>query len=164
MSFSEPQTICDSYITDYFTCGKLELDCWLRNHALKNHKKGISHVKVVTDNADRVLGYYALAAGNIVRPALPKRYARNVPGDVPIGVLGRLAVDITAQRQHLGYGLLNHAMTTLTTAAEHIGIYALFVQAKDDSAKQFYQHYGFIEGPEEPYTLFMRIEHFKKNN
>ena len=40
---------------------------------------------------------------------------------------------------------------------EEMGIRALLCHAIDESAKQFYQHHGFIESPIDPLTLMLNI-------
>jgi hypothetical protein len=48
-------------------------------------------------------------------------------------------------------------------AAEIAGLRAVVVQAKDDNAKAFYEHFGFISAPTNPYRLFLSLTDVKSN-
>jgi GNAT superfamily N-acetyltransferase len=72
-------------------------------------------------------------------------------------VLGRLAVDLQAQGIKLGAALLKDAVLRAQTVAQNAGVRALLVNALDDKAKQFYEHYGFQPSPIHPMTMMMRL-------
>ena len=87
-----------------FDCGTASLNEWLSQRALKNEHGGGSRTYVVCDK-NRVIAYYALAAGSVARAEVTsrnKQYARPIPALV----LGRLAVDCDWQGQSIGQGLL----------------------------------------------------------
>jgi ribosomal protein S18 acetylase RimI-like enzyme len=56
-----------------------------------------------------------------------------------------LAVATAAKGQGLGAALLIDAITRADESG--IGAYALVVDAKDDAAKAFYEHFGFMVLP-----------------
>ena len=60
---------------------------------------------------------------------------------VPAALLGRLAVSQEWQGKGLGSILLADAL--LRTARTELGVFAMIVDAKDDAARRFYQHFGF---------------------
>ena len=76
---------------------------------------------------------------------LPAALARKLPRYpvVPATLMGRLAVD----RQHQGHGLgellLFDAFSR--TLRSEIASYAFVVDAKDNSAQAFYEHYRFLQ-------------------
>ena len=41
--------------------------------------------------------------------------------------------------------------------AQSIGVRVLLIHAKDDEAKSFYLHYGFVESPFDPLVLVMAL-------
>ena len=43
-------------------------------------------------------------------------------------------------------------------AADIAGLKAIFVQAKDNDAKQFYERHGFIRSPHDPLQLFFPLD------
>jgi GNAT superfamily N-acetyltransferase len=90
-----------------------------------------------------VVGYYALAAGSVAHAEAPGRVKRNMPDPVPMIVLGRLAVDRSAQGQGLGYGLLKDAVLRVVQAADIVGVRGILVDAIDDAACAFYEKAGF---------------------
>lgn len=54
--------------------------------------------------------------------------------------------------------LLKDAMLRTLAAAEIAGLRALAVHAKDDAARAFYRHFGFIESPSDPMHLFVLLK------
>ena len=62
---------------------------------------------------------------------------------LPTTLLGRLAVDRGWQGQGIGGVLLVHALRIAVTGADTIAAAAIEVDAKDDSARSFYGHFGF---------------------
>jgi hypothetical protein len=41
--------------------------------------------------------------------------------------------------------------------AQSVGVRVLLIHAKDDEAKSFYSHYGFVESPFDPLILVMLL-------
>jgi GNAT superfamily N-acetyltransferase len=76
---------------------------------------------------------------------LPKELAKGLPQmDVPVILLGRLAVDRTAQGQGLGAFLLVDALRRVLHVSEQVGVRAVEVDAFDDAARNFYLKFGFV--------------------
>jgi len=73
-------------------------------------------------------------------------------------LLARLAVSKDWQGQGLGAGLLKDAMRRTLQAADIAGIRAFAVHAKDDSARAFYEHFGFLPSPTDPSHLFLLMK------
>lgn len=154
-----PQPLATTHLLDAFACGEPGLDEWLRRRALANQLSGASRTFVVADAAQRVWGYYALAAGSVSHREATSSIRRNMPDPVPVLVLGRLAVDQRAQGLHLGAGLLQDAVRRAATVAYNVGVRALLVHALDERVRQFYLHYGFQPSPQHPLTLMLRLNH-----
>jgi GNAT superfamily N-acetyltransferase len=140
-----------------FDSGSGELDLWLRQTAQQHQRRGISKtfVAVAEDEPSRSLGFYALTACEVVSQDLPDDLAKRLPRKVPGIRLGRLAVDRTVQGQGLGELLLMDALDRARRVLEHIGVHALFVDAKDERAAAFYRKYGFRPLPEQPLQLVL---------
>lgn len=102
MRLGPPETLTSSHRVESFDCGEAILNEWLRKRALGNQISGASRTFVVTDEARRVMGYYALAAGAVTHEAATGAVKRNMPDPIPVLVLGRLAVDREAQGLKLG--------------------------------------------------------------
>jgi GNAT superfamily N-acetyltransferase len=60
---------------------------------------------------------------------------------VPAALLARLAVAEGYQGKGLGGVLLSNAI--LRAARVELGVFAVLVDAKDEAAQRFYEHYGF---------------------
>ncbi len=142
-----------------FESGSAQLDVWLRQTAQQHQNKGISKTLVaVTDDApSRILGFYALTVCEVVAQDLPEDLAKKLPRRVPGIRLGRLAVDRSMQGQRLGELLLVDAIKRAKLVLEHVGVHALFVDAKDDQAAAFYRKYGFRPLPNDPHTLVLVV-------
>lgn len=140
-----------------FDCGEHGLNEWLKRRALSNQASGASRCFVVVDEAHRVRGFYALAAGALTHQAASAGVRRNMPDPIPVMVLGRLAVDRPAQGIKLGAALLQDAVRRSMAVAQNIGVRALLVHALNEQARQFYEHYGFQVSPQDSLTLMLRL-------
>ncbi len=156
-----PEKLSPRHELSQFHCGEPTLDEWLRSRALQNEQSGASRTYVACIE-ERVVGYYALAVGAVAHTQAPGRIRRNMPDPVPVMVIGRLAVDQTAQGRALGPALLRDAVLRTTQAAEIAGIRAILVHAISERAKRFYEKWGFIASPVEPMTLMITVAEARK--
>lgn len=157
---SAPAVLSDQHELDSFCCGHDALDQWLKKQAIGNQKNHGSKTFVITC-ANQVVGYYALAAGSVERQDVSKTIARNMPDPIPVIVLARLAVDKTMQGKSLGKALLKDALLRSLNVANEIAIKAVLVHAIDDSARRFYQNFGFKPLPGTERTLMLPISHIQ---
>lgn len=67
-------------------------------------------------------------------------------------------MDNTARAQRLGETLLIHALRSAQRAAKIVEIYAVVVDAFDESARSFYLKYGFNELTDDRLHLYMPME------
>jgi GNAT superfamily N-acetyltransferase len=155
MRLYAPRALTHTHVLDQFTCGEPSLDDWLRRRALANQASGASRTFVVADRSGFVRGYYCLAAGAVTHDNAPGPIRRNMPRPIPVLVLGRLAVDVSAQKCGLGADLLRDAVQRAASVAEHTGVRALLVHALDERAKAFYLYHGFLASPLESMTLML---------
>ena len=142
-----------------FESGSAQLDAWLRHTAQQHQRRGISKtfVAVLDEAPERILGYYALTVCEIGTGELPEDLAKKLPLKIPGIRLGRLAVDRSVQGQGLGEFLLMHAIERSRSVLEHVGVHAVFVDAKDERAAAFYRKYGFRPLPDDPLRLVLPI-------
>ncbi len=166
MNSVEFYTLDKSFKRDSFDCGSLELNNFLKTKARQNQSVGFNKTFVAIASGDKsktVLGYYSLSMGEIDLTSLPSSSVMKLPKHpVPVAKMGRLAVDFSTKGKGLGKLLMVDAMKRVQTASQLIGVYALLVDAKDDSAKNFYLKYGFIPLIDEPMTLFIPLINFPK--
>jgi predicted N-acetyltransferase YhbS len=146
-AFSTPTPLTSAHDTSAFSCTHESLTTWLQKRALVNAISGASRSYVVCGNTQRVIGYYALAAGSVASEAAPGRLRRNMPDPLPVIVLGRLAVHTDWAGKGIGSGLLKDAVLRSIQAADLIGVRALICHAIDENAKAFYLKHGFVASP-----------------
>jgi GNAT superfamily N-acetyltransferase len=147
-----------------FDCGIAALNDWLQKLASQHERRDLArtYVAVLPDD-QRVLGYYAIATHRVSYDALPEDQARGLPRiDVPVVLLGRLAVDRSVQGQGLGEFLLIDALRRANHIADQIGIRAVEVDAIDDTAQAFYRKYGFISLQDNERHMFLPIQVIRK--
>lgn len=151
-----PDLLGDPHRIDGFTSGAPTLDAWLARKARPNQVSGASRTYVLC-RGDRVVGYYALAAGSVGHDLAPRKLRQNMPDPIPVIVLGRLAIDLSEQGNGLGRALLRDAMLRVSAAAQEVGIAAILVHALNDRARDFYLACGFVDSVVAPMTLMARI-------
>ncbi len=157
LQLSAPQALDTHHTLDAFNCGEPELDEWLKRRGMGNQLSGASRTFVVADKNNRVLGYYAIAAGAVSHPMATGAVRRNMPDPIPVMVLARLAVDKNAQGIKLGGSLLQDAVNRAVAVSHNAGVRALMVHALHAGAKQFYEHYGFSVSPANDQVLMLRL-------
>jgi GNAT superfamily N-acetyltransferase len=146
-----------------FDCGVPELNTFLKATARQHDQKGISRTFVLTDGSPVILGFFTLTLCEASPASIPVRFARTYPAHgLPTVRLARLAVSRKAQKQRFGELLLTEAVYRTTLIADQAGVIGLFVDAKNESARQFYLRYGFLEIPEQPLKLFLPVETIRK--
>ena len=156
-SLSAPTALTAEHDLSVFDCGEPALNDWLRHRALKNESR-FSRTYVACEGS-RVVAYFCISAGAVERSAAPGKIRRNAPDTIPISIIGRLAVDRDHAGKGLGADLLSDALRRIAVASQSIGIGAVLVHAKDESARRFYMRCAeFIEYPADSRILFLPIE------
>ena len=113
-------------------------------------KKKVSVCFVHCNSDHSIIGYYTLSNGSISRTELPPTLQHRLPHyeQLPVIILGRLAIDRSHQKKNLGALLLMDALQRSYAAAAAIGSYAVFVHPIDEAASRYYQRFGFILLPD----------------
>jgi GNAT superfamily N-acetyltransferase len=129
-----------------YDCGDEALNQFLHRHARQGHEKGGAKTYLaVSDSNARVLGYYSLSPASIAYERTPEVIKRGLARhDVPVFRLGRLAVDLSVQRQGLGGQLLLAAGRRCLLVATQAGGVALLIDAKNKRVAEWYANYGAI--------------------
>jgi GNAT superfamily N-acetyltransferase len=160
--YSPVTLLGSSHDRGQFNCGIEPLNVYLKQYALQNQKKGIVRNYVICSDR-RVVGYYSLAYGSVAQAEAPPTITKRIGKyPVPVMILARLAVDLCAKGQGLGTALLKDAVLRTLQAADIAGLKAIFVQAKNDEVKQFYEKHGFIPSPHDPLHLFFPLDPLRK--
>jgi len=151
-----PEALTEHHDVASFDCGNEALNTFLQRHALNNQRNQSARTYVALRGETRIVGFYTMAAASAEFDFVPARIANGLARHpVPLTLLARLAVDVTEQGAGLGSGLLKDALKRFLQAQAIIASRALVVQAKDENASAFYQHFGFVASPIDPYHLFL---------
>ena len=132
---SAPTHLSDEHSLEQFDCGNPILNDWLKRQARKNERNGASRTYVVSSGA-RVVGYYCLTMGAVVRSESPKPMQRNMPDHIPVVLLGRMAVDHSVSGRGMGSALLKDAALRGYQLSVSIGVKAILVHAISEELKQ----------------------------
>ncbi|WP_040848417.1 GNAT family N-acetyltransferase [Thiofilum flexile] len=132
-----------------FDCGQLAMNQFLNRFAVKHAELGLSSTWVLVEESTEIkqpiAAYYTLAGVTVSRASIPTQ--QSLPSyPIPVIMLARLAI----AKQHQGKGLgakvlisaLRHAVQL---AQQGLPAYGVILDALDDSALQFYQHFEFFE-------------------
>jgi hypothetical protein len=100
----------------------------------------VARTYVAVDADGQVVGYYTLVAGQVdhadASTSVRSGVSRHFP--IPIGLIARLAVASSYQREGLGADLTRDAFRRILSASEKVGIRAVLVHAIDEPAAAFY--------------------------
>ncbi|GAB4195692.1 MAG: hypothetical protein Fur006_42420 [Coleofasciculaceae cyanobacterium] len=146
-----------------FACGVEPLDVYLKRQAGQDARKRVAAPFVLLDQSSGIVaGYYTLSAIGINTVELPTEVAKKLPKYpiVPATLLGRLAVDKNYQGKKLGEILLMDALHR--SLRSEIASMAVVVDAKDERARAFYEHYHFIRFPDYSHRLFLLMKTIAK--
>lgn len=140
-----------------FECGVEPLDRYFKTQVSQDIKRRVTACFTALDTSGRVAGYYTLASASILLTDLAESLAKKLPRypNVPAVRMGRLAVDQDFKSKGLGAALLADALRRAVTA--EIAAYAFVVDAKDESAAEFYAHHGFRATADNPLFLYLPL-------
>lgn len=161
---SKIEPLTKEHDLSHFDCGAHEsLNLWLRKYALISQASDAARTYVV-HQSNQVLAYYTISAGSIQKTDTPLRIAKGLANHpVPVSLLGRLAVDHTAQGIGLGKALLKDALLRIESAADILGIRAVLVHAIDELARDFYLRYDFEPCLDDPLHLMLLMKDLRRN-
>lgn len=150
-----------------FDCGNNDLNNFLKKSARQAAEKGLSRTFVLTDGEkNKIYGFVSVTPCSVNAEDIPERQRKKYPPQhgVPAIRLARMGVDVGEQKKGYGELLLTEAMSITAQIADAAGGIGLFVDAKDDKAKEFYEKYGFeVTNPFKPMLLFMPLASIQKS-
>ena len=146
---------------DNFDCGVQPLNVYLRHTARQHTERGISRTYVLVPDEARVpktiLGYFTLNLCQLHSDVLPPDLARKLPHEIGGIKLGRLAIAKNFQGQGFGKLLLIGALKKTIEVYDAAGGMGLFVDAKDNHARMYYQQFGFVCTNTDSLLLFLPL-------
>lgn len=154
------ERLCKSHDRASFDCGGPTLNGWLRRLAGQYERRDLARTYVAVRPGEvQVLGYYAISNHQVSYEALPDEQSKGLPViNVPVVLLGRLAVDKSVQGHGLGAYLLIDSLCRAEYVSRHVGVRAVEVHAIDEDARRFYLKYGFVSLRDDMYHLFLPLQ------
>ncbi len=158
MSVFTIEKLARHHPVEAFDCGQEALNSFLIRFALTNQQANASQTYVGLADA-AVVGFYTLVVSEVAYDEAPERLRRGLARHpVPLMLLARLAVSTAWRSRGVGAGLLKDAVLRTMHAADIAGIRALATHAKDEAARAFYEHFGFVPSPTDPLHLFILLK------
>jgi GNAT superfamily N-acetyltransferase len=130
-----------------FSCGNQLLDNYIHKQARQDIKRKVAVCFILSDDNKMIKGYYTLSNSSIPRSLIPEALLKNLPKykDLPVTLLGRLAIDSRFKGQGNGSLLLIDALKrSYETSVNNIASMAVIVDPVDQQATDFYTKFGFI--------------------
>jgi GNAT superfamily N-acetyltransferase len=156
------ELLAKSHDREGFDCGSEALNSFLKQTACQHAERGISRTFVLVEEdasePKRILGFFSLNLCQIKSDRLSPDEARRLPRDVSGVRLGRLAVAKELQRQGIGKILLIGAMGKFREIFNTAGGIGLFVDAKDQEARRYYEQFGFVSLVSNELELFLPVK------
>lgn len=157
------EAIAKAHDVTVFESTSSDLNDFLKRFARQNEKKGGSRTYVAVEGA-KVVGYYSLAASSVLHElaadGLKAGLERN---PIPTLLLARLAVDKRCSGIGIGARLLRDALSRALSVSRKVGVRAVIVHAKDESAKAFYERFGFLPLPDNQLHLYLSTKDIEAN-
>ncbi|STC96610.1 GNAT family N-acetyltransferase [Cronobacter sakazakii] len=147
--------------TAAFDCGCRALNDFLHQRLVRQQQRNVlrAYVVITSEPEPAVVGYYTLSGASFEKVLLGDQQRQIPYASAPCVLLGRLAVDKTFAGRGIGSMLVADAARRVYQVARTIGVYAMFVEAKDEYAAQFYERLGFLpaEGTDGRQRLFFPV-------
>jgi GNAT superfamily N-acetyltransferase len=156
-----PEPLADKHDLSRFSNGiHPSLDEWPRERARSSEALSArTYVVCTADEPERVVGYFSISAAVEQRNALPSaKLRRGMPEQVPLLLIGRLAIDAAWRGRSVGSALLADALRRCLAASRIAGVRGVIAHAIDDEAVGFYERHGFMRCPLGERVMLMPIE------
>jgi GNAT superfamily N-acetyltransferase len=140
-----------------FSCGVVALDDWFHSRAGQDERRNVARVFVAIDDRFGIVGFYSLSSFTLAIADLPPEHAKRLPryDRIPAALIGRLARDERVRGEGVRDLLLADAVCRVIGAARSLAVFAIVVDAKDETSAAFYRDFGFAPFPSDPLRLFM---------
>ncbi|MDA8025103.1 MAG: GNAT family N-acetyltransferase [Actinomycetota bacterium] len=152
------ESLTKTHKRETFVCGNDQIDSYFHKSVSQDVKRNYATCFVARDiKTDQVVGFYTLSSSNVPLTEVSEQVKRKLPRypTIPAVLIGWLARDRNFARQGLGEALLFDAIKTVATAP--IGAHAIFADAIDDQAANFYIGFGFTPLLHRPRTLYLPV-------
>jgi len=129
-----------------FSCGVVELDNYIKQYVSQDVKRKLAVCYVLEDENEDVIAYYTLSASSVDLNDIPDDLKSSLKyAEIPVVIIGRLAVHVEYQGNKLGQILLIDALKRIIEISALVGNHAVIVDPINESAEKFYAKFGFIQ-------------------
>jgi predicted GNAT family N-acyltransferase len=148
MSYAIEPLDAQVHIRDKFLNQHGSLQNYIRSIARQDADRDLARCFVLVEENKVIKGYYTL--NNLSIPsahwddAFRKKYKLTYPA-IPCTLIGRLAIDSSAQGKGLGEIMLFDSLKRAYDVSRTIASFAVVVDSIDQTAKDFYKKYEFHE-------------------
>lgn len=151
------------HIKKDFLCNKhASLQEYIRQFASQDVKRGLCKCYVMTEEESNIVqGYYTLSAFSFPKDQAPIDFTKKHRikyKDIPLVLLGRLAVNDSLVGKKLGRHLLMDALYRSYQASKLIGAIGITANFIDENAKDFYLKFGFTHLPDTQYVILPFVD------
>jgi len=148
-----------------FDCGNKALNNFLQKIARQHTEKGLSKTFVLIDtkHPTDIIAYMSLVVCEVLADDIPHQWKNKYPNRIPAAKLAKLAVAIDQQKKGYGELLLIDAMQKTLNVSYKMGVAGLFVDAKHEQAKAYYNQFAFISMPDQLNNLFLPLATLAKS-
>ena len=148
-----------------FDCGNPDLNQYLYTQLSQEIRRNICAGFILhEEGSNEIIGYYTLSSNSVYVGNIPEQLSKGLPRYPYIlaTLIGRLAISKNYQGKGIGELLLIDALKRSWMNKNIIGSWALVVDAIDESAERFYQHFGFQSIRNESKKLFISMNEIGK--
>ena len=148
-----------------FDCGNKALNNFLQKIARQHTEKGLSKTFALIDSKhpNDIIAFMSLVVCEVLAEDIPHQWKNKYPNRIPAAKLAKLAVAIDQQKKGYGELLLIDAMQKILNVSYKMGVAGLFVDAKHEQAKAYYNQFAFISMPDQLNNLFLPLATLAKS-
>lgn len=128
-----------------FDCEEVSLNRFLTSYARQADEHNSARTWVYLNKGDRKISSYISIANTSIEKDEANSAIKSYINPIPALLIARLAVDKNYKRQGLGEELLLFGFKKAKEMNEISAIQAIVVDTINESAKSFYQRYGFTK-------------------
>ena len=142
-----------------FRCGEDEIDRYLKSDARKQNEDCFAATYVAVDPAEpaEVHGFYSLQVSELMNAPKPPELKKLKGFSIPIVKVAYFGVHQANQRTKIGETMLIDLYRRALLISNHVGCYAVCLEAISDNAVAFYQKYSMIAYGYDPKKLWIRV-------
>src|SRR5690606_2737869 len=120
-----------------FSCGVIELDNYIKQYVSQDTKRKLAVCYVLADENTNVIAYYTLSSGSVDLNDIPDHLRNSLKyAEIPVVIIGRLAVHMDYQGNKLGQILLIDALKRIVKISTLVGNHAVIVDPIHEAAEK----------------------------